>query len=304
MDLFDFDSLFDGSEEFTEEEKQQFAENLRMRSLRLPQSVEEVERMLESMPLTATSLPTESEKTEAFVALEALAAESTLEERVLSYKENGNDAFKLAKRVEEEIKKQRAKVAEMEKKVSLTTAATPSSELNRLQVDIHKEKVHLEKLIQSRRYRYTDSIRLWTLAIEAMQGHIILKPKAEQKADDEKTLDELVSEEVEKFDATSVKSMDASGRSTTDPLFHALLLKTRSVDDCRQLMSSLLCNRCQSQLTLENFRHCIDDARCAVFLWPKQAKAYYRAACVSANQQSSTQNEIIAHFHPDRPTKS
>jgi tetratricopeptide (TPR) repeat protein len=71
------------------------AEVIKKRSAELPTTKDGLEKLFESMPLTATKMP--EEENELFEAMKALQKEIPAEERAEALKESGNEAFKLAK---------------------------------------------------------------------------------------------------------------------------------------------------------------------------------------------------------------
>jgi len=67
----------------------------------LPETPEEIEKMLQSMPLTATHMPAPGEESNAFKAMQAIIDDVPVEKRMYNYKESGNRAYKLALRMTE-----------------------------------------------------------------------------------------------------------------------------------------------------------------------------------------------------------
>ena len=82
----------------------------------LPETPEEIEEFLESIPLFATRMPEEGKESDAFKAIIALMNQTPKDKRMLTFKENGNKSYKLAVRMAEP----RPNETEFEKEKRLT----------------------------------------------------------------------------------------------------------------------------------------------------------------------------------------
>ncbi len=67
----------------------------------LPSTPEDIQKLLQSMPLTATHMPAPGEESDAFKGLQAMIDEVPIESRMYNYKESGNRSYKLAVRLAE-----------------------------------------------------------------------------------------------------------------------------------------------------------------------------------------------------------
>jgi len=67
----------------------------------LPETPEEIEKLIQSMPLTATHMPAPGEESDAFKALKSIVDSVPVEKRMHQYKESGNRSYKLALRMNE-----------------------------------------------------------------------------------------------------------------------------------------------------------------------------------------------------------